>query len=165
MFFAPCNDFLCTLEDNVFDFKFGSFRVRDMDSGTVLFDIERDYELDTEETRYIHYSFAPEFLELQTIGTTLFFQIGERPVQNLRMIERHYFRDRLLNSYDFAVNFCIPFSTNTWEAIYSLPAFTPDEKNEIIQSPYETKSDSFFFVEDVLIMHKRAEYDYSGGEY
>ena len=56
---SPSTEFLCSIEDNVFDFKFGSFRVRDMDSGTVLFDIERDYELDTEESRHIHYCFAP----------------------------------------------------------------------------------------------------------
>jgi hypothetical protein len=129
-----------------------------------LFDVEREYELDTEESRMIHYTFSAEFLELNTIGTTLFFSVGERPVSNLRMIERHYFRDRLLNSYDFAVDFCIPNSTNTWEAIYSLPDLTPDEKMELVMNPFETKSDSFFFVEDALIMHKRAEYEYSGGE-
>ena len=36
-------------------------------------------------------------------------------VDNFRMIERHYFRDILIRSYDFSFGFCIPNSTNTWE--------------------------------------------------
>jgi hypothetical protein len=136
-----------------------------MDSGITLFEVEREYSPDTDETRFIHYCFPPDILDLRTIGTTLFFSVGERPVSNLRMIERHYFRDRLINSYDFGVAFCIPNSVNTWEAIYDLPALDQTEKEEIVMNPYETKSDSFFFVDDVLIMHKRAEYDYSGGEF
>jgi hypothetical protein len=117
-----CDNFLCELSDNVFDFRFGNFKVRDMDSGITLFEVEREYSPDTDETRFIHYCFPPDILDLRTIGTTLFFSVGERPVSNLRMIERHYFRDRLLNSYDFGVAFCIPNSVNTWEAIYDLPA-------------------------------------------
>lgn len=34
---------------------------------------------------------------------------------------------------------------------------------EMIQNPFETKSDSFYFVEDRLIMHNKAEYAYNGG--
>jgi hypothetical protein len=119
---SACDNFLVPLEANVFDFKFGNFKVRDMDSGITLFEVEREYALDTDETRLIHYSFPPDILDLRTIGTTLFFSIGERPAVNLRLIERHYFQERLLNSYDFGVSFCIPFSVNTWEAIYDLPA-------------------------------------------
>jgi hypothetical protein len=59
---SPCADFLVPLEANAFNFKFGNFLVRDMDSGAIIFDVEREYQLDTEETRFIHYSFAPEFL-------------------------------------------------------------------------------------------------------
>lgn len=33
----------------------------------------------------------------------------------------------------------------------------------MIQNPFETKSDSFYFVEDKLIMHNKAEYAYNGG--
>jgi hypothetical protein len=31
----------------------------------------------------------------------------------------------------------------------------------MIDHPFETKSDSFYFVQDKLIMHNKAEYDYS----
>ena len=31
----------------------------------------------------------------------------------------------------------------------------------MINNPWRTKSDSFYFVENELIMHNKAEYDYS----
>ena len=33
---------------------------------------------------------------------------------------------------------------------------------EMIDSPYETRSDSFYFVNDRLIMHNKADYAYNG---
>jgi len=33
----------------------------------------------------------------------------------------------------------------------------------MIQHPFETKSDSFYFVDERLIMHNKAEYAYNGG--
>ena len=32
---------------------------------------------------------------------------------------------------------------------------------EMVESPYETRSDSFYFADDVLIMHNKAEYAYN----
>jgi len=32
----------------------------------------------------------------------------------------------------------------------------------MINSPFETKSDSFYFVDNKLIMHNKAEYAYDG---
>lgn len=34
---------------------------------------------------------------------------------------------------------------------------------EMIENPYETRSDSFYFVDDVLVMHNKADYAYNGG--
>lgn len=31
--------------------------------------------------------------------------------------------------------------------------------------PFETRSDSFYFVDDRLIMHNKADYSYDGGDY
>jgi hypothetical protein len=42
-----------------------------------------------------------------------------------------------------------------------LPEFNEIEKKDLIESPFETKSDSFFFVDGKLIMHKKAEYSYA----
>ena len=154
--------FLCSLSANTEEVYFGPFKIRDIDSNTVLFEIEREYSPMMEEERLIKYTFPPEFLDLHTVGTTLFFSVGTHPVHNLRLIERHYFHTTLLRSYDFLIPFCMPTSTNTWEAIYELPRFSEAQKREIVGQPYATKSDSFIFADGRLIIHTRAEYNYSG---
>jgi hypothetical protein len=40
-----------------------------------------------------------------------------------------------------------------------------EEKQEMIDNPWETKSDTFFFVDQKLIIHNRAEYNYAPLEY
>jgi len=35
--------------------------------------------------------------------------------------------------------------------------------NEMIANPFETRSDSFYFVDNKLIMHNKADYAYNGG--
>ena len=48
-------------------------------------------------------------------------------MSNFRMIERHYFRDRLLKNFDFNFGFCIPNSKNTCEHIYEFPTLDINE--------------------------------------
>jgi len=68
------------------------------------------------------------------------------------MIERHYFKDKLIKSYDFNFGFCIPGSTNTWDQVYSMPQLGNDLIEEMINNPYATSSDSFYFIgSDILI--------------
>ena len=43
------------------------------------------------------------------------------------MIERHYFGDKLLKSFDFNFGFCVPNSRNTIEHIYQFPALTDEQ--------------------------------------
>jgi len=76
------------------------------------------------------------------------------------MIERHYFRNKLVKSFDFTFGFCIPSSTNTWDALYPLPPLEDDMIMDMIDSPYETTSDSFYFVGENLVMHNKAKYRY-----
>ena len=40
------------------------------------------------------------------------------------MIERHYFKDKLLKSFDFTLGFCMPHSTNEWEVTRPPPVQT-----------------------------------------
>lgn len=124
---APTSKFLCTLKDNTYNIKFGAFRIRDMDSGITLIDV-RDGDLDndiTEEmdptTRLLKYHFGPDFLNLKTIGLKVEFSIGDQPVTNMLMVERHYFRGKCIKSYEFKFGFCMPNSTNSLEMIYDLP--------------------------------------------
>jgi len=154
---------------NHYSIDFTRFRIRDMETGTVLFEIMKpdseeepeDYDDDDPNAgRYVRYKFSKEFLKLSAVGATVEFTVGDKPVENFRMIERHYFKDKLLKSFDFNFGFCMPNSKNTCEHIYEFPRLTDKEIQEMIDSPYETRSDSFYFVNDKLIMHNKADYAY-----
>jgi hypothetical protein len=112
----PTENFLCNTSSNIYEIKFGRFRLRDINSGMVLFEIEADERGEKKRKQEpIRYNFGPDFLQLRTIGTQLEFSVGEKPVKDFVMIERHYFKGKLLQNYEFKFNFCIPNSTNTWE--------------------------------------------------
>uniref|UniRef100_A0A914VW75 PHD-type domain-containing protein n=1 Tax=Plectus sambesii TaxID=2011161 RepID=A0A914VW75_9BILA len=170
------SDYLCQPEDNVYEIEFTRFKIRDLDTSQVLFEIAKpsaeddmdDVEHSPEEVdpnagRFVRYQFTPQFLHLKHVGATVEFGVGTKPVNNFRMIERHFFRDRLLKSFDFEFGFCIPNSKNTCEHIYEFPQLSDNLLQEMINHPYETRSDSFYFVDDRLIMHNKADYAYNGG--
>lgn len=168
-------NYLVAPEANVYGIDFTRFKLRDMDSQTVLFEVAKpppsdngDGEFEHEEMdpnagRFVRYQFTPQFLKLKTVGATVEFVVGDQPVTKFRMIEKHFFKERLLKSFDFEFGFCIPHSRNTVEHIYEFPQLSPEDIQEMIDCPYETRSDSFYFVEDRLIMHNKADYAYNGG--
>ncbi|CDW80742.1 gmp-delta subunit family protein [Stylonychia lemnae] len=164
----------CKLQDNKF-LTFGHYIIKDYESKTVLVEIGEDLqtyahqeavqrEIDgqsTIESRTVMYRFGPQFLELKTLSLRLEFNIVcEEPIKDLLLIERHYFRDRLLINFEFKFPFCMPKSKNDCEFIYDLPNLTEEEKKEMIENPWEVKSDSFFFHEGRLIIHNKAAYSY-----
>eukprot|EP00760_Papus_ankaliazontas_P025347 PhM_4_TR2656/c0_g1_i1/m.23841 len=178
-FAQPTAGFLCPLSANVYGIEFLAFRVRDIDTNRTVFHVERDTPdgagavasptaeqlaaLTPEQEgalRTIRYQFPADFLKYSTVGTTLTFSVGNQPVPNFRMIELHYFKNRLVKSFDFNFGFCIPNSVNTWEAIYEMPEMTREELMDMVASPFESRSDSFYFVNDELVMHNKAEYSY-----
>ena len=165
---APTDRFLCKLSDNWPRLRFGGFKIRDIISGFTLVevhdeDVDNDTIQDSDDpsSRVIKYHLGPDFLRLQTVGLTLRFSNGERPINNMEMVERHYFRGKVIRSYSFKFGFVIPKSTNSWEFIYDLPALSEQEKKDIVNAPWEVKSDSFFFADGKLIIHNRAEYNYA----
>ncbi|OWF50266.1 protein unc-119 homolog B-like [Mizuhopecten yessoensis] len=166
--------YLCSPDANIYGIDFTRFKLRDMESGAVLFEVAKppptddDEDMDPEEIdpnagRFVRYQFTPQFLKLKTVGATVEFVVGDKPVNKFRMIERHYFKERMLKSFDFEFGFCIPQSRNTVEHIYEFPYLSPDEIEEMIEHPFDTRSDSFYFVDDKLIMHNKADYAYNGG--
>jgi hypothetical protein len=166
------DNFLCSLKDNIYKIRFIQFRVRDSETGIELFEIsdeeegeENGEEIIDEEmsnnARTIKYHLGSEFLNLKNIATSLTFSVGSLPVKNLLMIERHYFKGELIKSFEFNFDFCIPNSTNTWETIYTMPEFDDELKESLIANPWETKSDTFYFVDNKLIMHHKALYNYA----
>uniref|UniRef100_A0A8R1DKX1 GMP_PDE_delta domain-containing protein n=1 Tax=Caenorhabditis japonica TaxID=281687 RepID=A0A8R1DKX1_CAEJA len=122
--------FLCSPQANVYNIEFTRFQIRDLNTQQVLFEIAKP-EAENQEiiqpesvqdaARYVRYRFGPSFLRLKTVGATVEFKVGDYPVENFRMIERHFFKDRLLKCFDFEFGFCIPNSRNNCEHIYDFP--------------------------------------------
>eukprot|EP00976_Prorocentrum_cordatum_P027296 553443-Prorocentrum_minimum.AAC.1 len=170
---GPTTRFLCPLSANEFGIDFIDFEVKDADSGRSLFRVQKDPDAQMPPmmedmdpafenlVRTIKYSFPLEFLRYKTVRTSLVFSVGPQEVPNFRMIERHYFRDTLIRSYDFTFGFCIPNSVNSWEAIYPVPELSEDRVQQMIANEYETTSDSFYFVDNKLVMHNKAAYKYA----
>ena len=167
--------FMCTLQDNTFNIKFLLFKVRDIDSNQILFEVASDSDEtektvpqenveENEESRVIKYHLGPDFLDLTSLGSTLKFSVGDKEVKNLIMIEKHYFKNKLVKSFEFKFDYCIPHSVNSWESMYVIPELSDQEKEEMIHSPWETRSDSFYFVGERLVMHHKAIYNYSNFE-
>lgn len=77
------------------------------------------------------------------------------------MIERHFFGNKLLKSFDFDFGFCIPESKNTVEHIYDFPTLDNETIKQMVSQPFATKSDSFYFVDGKLVMHNKADYSYN----
>lgn len=167
----PTEGFLCPLSANSFGIDFLQFTISDYQTKKVIFEVGKDTPapqdiavdfstLGEDMYRKIKYTFSEDVLRLPLIQTSLVFSVGNIALAGFRMIERHYFRDRLVKSFDFTFGFCIPGSTNTWDSVYDLPPLSDELINEMIEHPYETKSDSFYFVNDKLIMHNKASYRY-----
>ncbi|KAI8821114.1 GMP-PDE, delta subunit-domain-containing protein [Fimicolochytrium jonesii] len=164
----PSEGFLCPIDANKY-FEFLEFRIRDMESNKIIFEVLRpSHEIDwthptppgTDDTRTITYTFLASLLATPTIGTTLVFAVCPQGIPNFRMIERHYFKGRLIKGFDFVFGFCVPGSVNTWEAVYEMPEISQELQQEMIASPDETTSDSFYFIDDRLVMHTKALYRY-----
>lgn len=165
-------NYLCSPDENVYNIDFTRFKIRDMETSTVLFEITKPpttdkagekRDIDPNAGRFVRYQFTPAFLRLRQVGATVEFTVGDLPIENFRMIERHYFREKLLKSFDFEFGFCMPNSKNTCEHIYEFPPLSEDIIREMILHPYETQSDSFYFVDNKLVMHNKADYSYNGG--
>ncbi|KAF3699518.1 Protein unc-119 -like protein [Channa argus] len=74
-------------------------------------------------------------------GNRLEFTVGSKALNRLRLNERHFFKDLLLKTFDFEIDFCIPHSRNTCEHIYCLPDLEP-EIGAMIQQTKIKKSSS-----------------------
>jgi hypothetical protein len=73
------SDFLCPLSANTYGIDFLSFKIRDMDSQHVVFEVAKDPNaapvaypdgFDYNQLRSINYKFPAQFLRYETVGTT-----------------------------------------------------------------------------------------------
>ena len=79
--------FLCPLSANTYKVQFVKFKIRDIESGATLFQVDND-PLPEEEFKSLHdvtnevnyrtvrYKFGETFFKLKTVGTTVDFVIG-----------------------------------------------------------------------------------------
>eukprot|EP00095_Tigriopus_kingsejongensis_P003053 snap_masked-scaffold101_size371023-processed-gene-0.10 protein:Tk03053 transcript:snap_masked-scaffold101_size371023-processed-gene-0.10-mRNA-1 annotation:"hypothetical protein BRAFLDRAFT_89535" len=162
-------NYLCQPEANAYNIDFTRFKIRDMDSNATLFEIAKPPgqpvatdENDPNVGRFVRYQFTPEFLKLRHVGATVEFTVGPKPVKDFRMIERHFFHEKPLKTFDFNFGFCIPNSKNTCEHIYDFPQMDEGIIGQMIEEPYATRSDSFYFVDGEMVMHNKADYSYNG---
>ena len=72
------------------------------------------------------------------------FTVGPQPLNSFRMIERHYFQEHLLKSFDFDFGFCIPNSRNTCEHIYEFPQLSDGMSESLPSPPFPIASSIFF---------------------
>ena len=177
----PTDGFLCPLSANTYGFDFLDFEIKDYDSNESIFKVSKDPDATDlpddaamdltfcenpslePSIRTVKYTFPKRMLKCNQIRTALTFSIGNESASDFRLIERHYFRNTLLKSYDFTFGFVIPNSTNGWDAIYNRldpELLTPELEKEMIGNPFETTSDSFYFVGVTLVMHNKAVYQY-----
>jgi len=150
--------------------------IKDAETQEVIYHVRRDPSepkletqlppsIDPNVTRCVYYTFHPSFLDRSVIGTRVTFSVGEQPLENLRMIERHYCGNTLIRSYDFTFSFCPPNTVNTWETEYEVPALSSEVKERILSGDYDTNtSDTFLFVGNKLFLHNKACYRYSSSQ-
>ncbi|KAJ3361664.1 hypothetical protein GGF32_007132 [Allomyces javanicus] len=161
---SPPVQFLAfTIKDKKSGHVFFETKRPDLDAGTVvpLADLVVPDGLDPDMLRTVNYDFGADFLDCATVSTSLVFAVGARPVSNFRMIERHYFGDQLIKSFDFTFGFGIPHSVNTWESVYEVPPIDKKLRAKMIAEPRKTMADSFYFVDDKLVMHHKATFEFS----
>lgn len=161
------DSYLCPLGANVYGIRFTKFRVRHIETNTLLFEVgnpdaskDGAQGEDAPSSREVHYILPEEVLRLRQLGALIEFKIGEKAIDNFRMIEVHYFGERRLKIFDFKFGFCIPNSVNSCEHMYDLPDLDDATIDAMVSQPKSTKSDSFYFAEGKLVMHNRCAYTF-----
>lgn len=160
----PSDKFYTRIEENIFGIRFKGFRLRDMDTQEIYHEFETDnvFELDYFADHELRYDFPYKILKAKTIGSSLTLVVGEQLVKNLELIERHYIDNKLVASYDHKFPVFLPNSENNIEFIYDVPKVSEDTNEKMKkEEPIYAKSDTFIFVEGKLIIHRRANYNYS----
>ena len=156
--------FLIGLKDNIYGIRFNGFKLRDMKTEKIYHEYypADPYELDYFADHILDYPFPNDILKGQKhLGTTLNLVIGDKPANNVVLIERHYIGGKLAANFRFVFPFFIPNSENKVEFIYEIPKLS-DEIEEKLEKGEDVhaQSDTFVFVEGKLTVHRRAIYTY-----
>ena len=80
------------------------------------------------DMRVLKHEFPRAFFQLRNLELNLEFSNvnGDQPLQNLTLIEKHFFNGEILSQFEFNFPFCMPKSTNNWQYVYELPQPSPE---------------------------------------
>ena len=159
----PTPEFLTSLEDNSYGIHFKGFKIRDIDTGEIFQEFSTDdiHQLDFYADHELNYRFPHSMLKAKKLGSNLTLAVGDNVVKDLFLIERHYIDDKLVASYEFYFPLFMPNSENNVEFIYPMPNQSDDVRKLLdYGEDIHAKSDTFIFVENRLIIHRRAKYTY-----
>ena len=173
----PIDGFLCRLDANKYGIEFIGLTMVDGDNperelyhfSAEPSDVSDFFgmlhflsQIGDDSARIIDYDLPAAFFDLKHVKVTTAFHVhGQTPLPSLRMIERHYCKDGLLKSYDFTFEGpAQPGTVSTWSFVYELPTLASETKAAIVGVPGSVVSDSFYFVNNELVMHHKANYTY-----
>jgi len=111
------------------------------------------------EMRMKSYFFPAEIFNAKHISNSISFKVGELKVKRMCIIENHYYKNKRIAQYSFDFPFCAPNSRNTWEYIYELPKLDEEIITELVKNGGKLESDTFFFVQEELILHNKSNFD------
>lgn len=166
----PTKSFLCPLEDGQ-GIDFEQFVISNEESkvifpndateGQLEIDLRPEFEGD-DKYRGIKYTLGEEVLLRNTLIQTklIFSNNRNEPLQNFRMVEKHFLDEVELACYDFTYPFVLPNSTNCWESLYETPKLSGDEIERIVANPLCVSSDTFYFEGNKLVIHQKVRYTY-----
>ncbi len=174
----PSDKFLCKVKANIYALQFLNFEIKNSETGKVFYSHEQevlpnsellinddDYPTEMlavlDNMRTIHYEFPADFLRSKIINCSIRFKVGGKPVKDLVILDRFFFKAKLIKSFEFKFPFCIPDSTNDWEYVYEFPQLSEEQIGQMIESPEQTHSETFFFVGEEMILHNKALYSFS----
>ncbi|XP_022244812.1 protein unc-119 homolog B-like [Limulus polyphemus] len=181
--------YLCSPEANIYGIDFTRFKIRDMETGTVLFEIakpsvpvseDEDKEKDTREQeisdpstgRFVRYHFTPQFLKLSAVGATVGFTMESFSQPTLAFFTRKSVHavtsmvtalpmDQEFQSTGSSCLLHQELHISSRVVVHLVQHYHRCE--EMIKNPFQTRSDSFYFVDNKLIMHNKADYAYNSG--
>ena len=174
---VPSSKFVCKLRDNYYALQFLKFEIKDTTTKETFYVHEQDplpnsemlinddeYDEEMLKTfdamRTINYSFSRTFLNAKAISSTLVFKVGDLQVKNLTIVDHFFFQNKIIKTFEFTFPFCAPNAINEWEYIYDFPVFEDSVRKEMIDNPKQTTSETFFFVDEKIILHNKADYQF-----
>ena len=174
--------FLCSIEDNTYKIKFTKLVVKDFDSKEILIEhinnskktindlneeeLKKIKEIEEKDIykspRMIKYHLSSNILK-KKISLNFEF-MGEKPIKDFIIIERHYIKDKYIGGFESKFPFCFPQAPSNKEEIIDLNknnGLNNNIKKEMTNNVILHKSDTFCFVENKLIIHNKAIYYYT----